>query len=82
VGCHDGQDVSGPQNVHSQGLHLQAQRDELRNTLSTSGYAPAQNMYHVLDLGNDDDSSMDITMATQVSAVATGTGTLAARSLG
>jgi hypothetical protein len=39
-------------------------------------------MYHVLDLGNDDDSAMDITMATQVAAVATGTGTLAASSLG
>jgi hypothetical protein len=55
---------------------------ELRNTTSTTGYAPAQNMYHVLDLGDDNDSATDITVATQVEAAATGTGTLVASSLG
>jgi hypothetical protein len=55
---------------------------ELRNTSSTSGYAQTQNMYHVLDLGDDNNSAMDITMATQVATAATGTGTLAASLLG
>jgi hypothetical protein len=51
---------------------------ELCNMSSTSGYAPAQNMYHMLDLGNDDHTATDITMAMQVAVAATGTGTLAA----
>ncbi len=57
-------------------------RMELRNTSSTSDYAPAQNMYRLLDLGNDNDSATDITVAMQVAVAATGTGTLAASLLG
>ncbi len=55
---------------------------ELCNTSSTSGYAPAQNMCHVVDLGNDNDSATDITVATQVATAAAGMGTLAASLLG
>jgi hypothetical protein len=55
---------------------------EMRNTSLTSGYAPAQNMYHVLDLGNDDNSATHITVATQIAATATGTDTLVASQLG
>jgi hypothetical protein len=48
---------------------------ELRNTTSTLGCAPpAQNMYHVLDMGdNDDNSATNITVATAIAAAATGT---------
>jgi hypothetical protein len=54
---------------------------ELQNMMSTLGYAPpAQNMYHVLDMGDDNNSATDITVTTQV--VAAAMGTMAASSLG
>jgi hypothetical protein len=54
---------------------------ELQNTTSTLGYAPPdQNMYHMLDMGDNDDSARDITVTTQVAAAAMGT--MAASSLG
>ncbi len=54
---------------------------ELQNTTSTLGYAPpAQNMYHVLDMGDDNDSATDIMVTTQVAVAAMGT--MAASSLG
>ncbi len=47
---------------------------ELQNTTSTLGYSPpAQNMYHVLDMGDDNNSATDIMVTTQVATVATGT---------
>jgi hypothetical protein len=67
--------------IHEAYLHrLNAM--ELRNTTSTLGYAPpAQNIYHVLDMGNDDDNSAtNMTVMTTIAAVATGT--TAASSLG
>jgi hypothetical protein len=52
---------------------------ELRNTTLTLGYAPpAQNMYQVLDMGDDDnDSTTNITVPTAIAAAATGTTTAA-----
>ena len=49
---------------------------ELRNTSSSLGYTvPVHNMYHMLDMGKDDDK--DITVATIVAAaVATTTSPL------
>jgi hypothetical protein len=81
VGCHDSQDVSGPQTFIYKACTHRLNAMELRNTL-TSGYAPAQNMYHVLNLGDDNNSAANITVATQVAAATTGTGTLAASLLG
>jgi hypothetical protein len=48
---------------------------ELRNTLSSLGYAPpAQNMYHMLDMGKDNnDSATDITVTTIAAAAAAAT---------
>jgi hypothetical protein len=47
---------------------------ELQNMTSTLGYGPlAQNKYHMLDMGDDDNSAMDITVTTQVAAAAMGT---------
>jgi hypothetical protein len=47
---------------------------ELQNMMSTLGYAPsAQNMYHLLDMGDDNNNATDITVTTQVAALATGT---------
>ena len=39
---------------------------DLQNTLGGMGYAPAQNMYNVLDYGNNDDSTADGSMVTAV----------------
>ena len=55
---------------------------ELCNTMLTLGYAPAQNMYHMLDVGNDNNSATDITVAMQIATAATSTGTLKASLLG
>jgi hypothetical protein len=56
---------------------------DLQNTAGGLGYAPAQNMYNVLDFGNDDDSTADGSMvttmqpqsATTVTASSIGAGT-------
>ena len=46
---------------------------DLQNTSGALGYAPAQNMYNVLDYGNDDDSTTDGSMITAVQPPAVST---------
>ena len=53
---------------------------DLQNTSGALGYAPAQNMYNVLEYGNDDDSTTDGSMITAVQPP--GPSTEAASSLG
>jgi hypothetical protein len=55
---------------------------DLQNTSGTMGYAPAQNMYQLLDFGNNNDSGTESSVMTQVAATASRAGTLAASSLG
>jgi hypothetical protein len=46
--------------------HRRLNAIDLQNTSGALGYAPAQNMYNVLDFGNDDDSTTDGSMITAV----------------
>ncbi len=56
---------------------------ELQNTTRSLGYAPPTNMSNILDLGNNDDSATNVSIATiQAAATATGYGTIAANSMG
>ncbi len=51
---------------------------DLQNTSGTLGYAPAQNMYNILDYGKDDDSTTDVSL----NMPPTGVGTEAASTFG